>query len=972
MQPNARKARGGRENKEEEKDDATFTTIGKSLGDVISKAKQPTFGFDKSSGVKIAGAISNPLQSTLKELSPLHKEYAEMVKVSTTFHKQGLDAAKKRLNEFNKGYTLDTDLTNDNYAVIKKPNGKAIVAFRGTDPKAKIQSGLGKGFNEPLQWIALQVGTEEMFDDHKLEPIKRKLLSKYRPDQIEQITGYSMGAVKAHRLGDMLGVDTHLYNPFLGKKFFENPKTPNTTHQIIRTTEDPASAVRVFKNKKMPKNVKVESVDPITTVKMTVKKIHSQAKTDLQAFNAADNHSLEQFTSDGDRNSLQRDLDDQIKSRVNKFQDQTRGLSANSAEYQRLQEQMHAELKPTIQLSSQENKPLTSRAKMFNSLKPSSVITALAGVAGGAGVDKLISSIESASGIPIDDHITTAVEGGLGALPQETVAKFLGGKINFARSIRSGVTGALAQEVTAEATSSLLQTLGADQASAEIVSQTLGGGVGGAVTAGGGALARQVGIRLAARAAAFTGGEFAGVAMGAELGSFVPGFGTLIGAGIGALVSLGFAIFDHESRKNAPISMEEHNYIYGLRETLAGGADIEEILNEIDDDMERDRLRTFINDSGYQASLGDIRLNRQVDERDRIRHGATNEEIARLNVFIDSEIPGWQSMTNKQRNEAFQRVATDPRNIGFIHQFSKIPVWDENASNRTVDGFGLANYGTFTTTATVIYKAQRDRARAVYINSPEYLGRQEHLSWLTELLGNDPDFVGSASTTDANRRVYELLSEMANGTGSDAQIAEDFMTNPAYAGMVPQFDDSGDMILQNHSDGILITTGSNRGVRPPAPVPSRLYQDVLTARSGSKGIVAKFINRDQEIQQMLASGDIDGINDRIRTMFAERAGQRAFGDAVTYDDPELPQFDEKGQLIYQRYSEPKPTGQVAQAAPSQHPHPAAPAPRPQRPRASEPGQSFPGNPHPGVVRGQGISRAAEPRNVGSQGWSNAP
>ena len=916
-----------KKDKKEKEDDATFATVGKSLGDVISKSKQPTFGFDKSSGVKIAGAISNPLQSTLKELSPLHKEYAEMVKVSTTFHKQGLEAAKKRLNEFNKGYTLDTDLTNDNYAVITKPDGKAIVAFRGTDPKAKIRSGLGKGIAyEPLQWIALQVGTEEIFDDHKLEPIKKKLLSKYRPDQIEHITGYSMGAVKAHRLGDMLGVDTHLYNPFLGKKFFENPKTPNTTHQIIRTTEDPASAVRVFKSKKMPKNVKVESIDPITTVKMTVKKIHSQAKTDLQAFNAADNHSLEQFTSDGDRNSLQRDLDDQIKSRVNKFQDQTRGLSANSAEYQRLQEQMHAELKPTIQLSSQENKPLTSRAKMFNSLKPSSVITALAGVAGGAGVDKLISGIESASGIPIDDHITTAVEGGLGALPQETVAKFLGGKINFARSVRSGVTGALAQQVTAEATSSLLQTLGADQASAEIVSQTLGGGVGGAVTAGGGALARQLAIRLAARAAAFTGGEFAGIAAGAELGSIIPGFGTIIGAGIGALVSLGFAIFDRESQKNAPITMEENNYIFGLRETLASGADVEEILKDIDNDLERDRLRTFINDSGYQASLGNIRLNRQVEERDRMAHGATNEEIARLNMFIDSEVPGWESMTNKQRNEAFQRVATDPRNIGFIHQFSKIPVWDENASSRTVDGFGLANYGTFTTTATVIYKAQRDRAREEYINSPEYIGRQEHLSWLTEKLDNDPDFVGSLSTTDANRRVYELLNSLANGTGPDAQIAEDFMTNPAYGGMIPQFDDSGDMILQNHSDGILISSG-NSEQPPPVPVPENLYQDILSARSGSKGIVAKFVNRDSEIQQMIASGDIDGINDRIRTLFTERSSVRAFGDAVIYDDAELPQFNEDGNLVYQRMSEPKPTNHQTpntEPTPQEEPTPTEP------------------------------------------------
>ena len=911
----------------DKEDDATFATVGKSLGDVISKAKQPTFGFDKSSGVKIAAAISNPLQSTLKELSPLHREYAEMVKISTVFHKQGPEAAKKRLNEFNKGYTLDTDLTNDNYAVVKKPDGKIIVAFRGTDPKAKIKSGLGKGIAyEPLQWIALQVGTEEIFDDHKLEPIKKKLLSKYRPDQIEQITGYSMGAVKAHRLGDMLGVGTHLYNPFLGKKFFENPKTPNTKHQIIRTTEDAASAIRVFKNKKMPKNVKVESVDPITTVKMTVKKIHSQAKTDLQAFNAADNHSLEQFTSDGDRSSLQRDLDDQIKSRVNKFQDQTRGLSANSAEYQRLQEQMIDDLKPTLKLSSQENKPLTSRAKMFNSLKPSSVITALAGVAGGAGVDKLISGIESASGIPIDDHITTAVEGGLGALPQETVAKFLGGKINFARSIRSGVTGALAQQVTAEATSSLLQTLGADQASAEIVSQTLGGGVGGAVTAGGGALARQLAIRLAARAAAFTGGEFAGIAMGAELGSFIPGFGTLIGAGIGALVSLGFAIFDHESRKNAPVTMEENNYIFGLRETLASGADVEEILKDIDDDLERDRLRTFINDPGYQASLGAIRLNRQVDERDRIAHGATNQEIARLNMFIDSEMPGWESMTNKQRNEEFQKVASDPRNIGFIHQFSKIPVWDENASSQTVDGFGLAWYGTMETTATVIYKAQRDRAREEYIRSPEYIGRQEHLSWLTEKLDNDPDFVGSLSTTDANRRVYELLNSLANGTGSDAQIAEDFMTNPAYAGMIPQFDDSGDMILQNHSDGILISSG-NSEQPPPLPVPENLYQDILSARSGSKGIVAKFVNKDSEIQQMIASGDIDGINDRIRTLFTERSSVRAFGDAAIYDDPELPQFNEDGNLVYQRMSEPKPTNhQTPNTEPTPQEEPTPPEP----------------------------------------------
>ena len=365
---------------DERDQDANFATIGKSLGDVISKAKQPRLTFDSfsaSSGVKIAGAFSNPLQASMKGLTPRMKEMAEMIKVSTIFHKEGLESAKKRLRQFNKGYLLDTELTTDAYAVIQKPNGKVIVSFRGTDPHAKIQSGLGKGRAEPLMWLPIQAGKEDIFDQHKLAPIKEALLAKYRPDQIEHITGYSMGATKAHRLGDMMGKDTHLFNPFIGKKFFDTPNTPNTKHQIVRTTEDLASSLRVFKNKRMPKNVKVDSIDPINTVKMAAKNIHSRAKTDLQSFNLLDNHNLEHFTADGDRSSLLRDINEQIDIRVNKFEEETRGLSKNSNEFRQRKEQMIEDLRPTMALAGQETEITTSRSKMFNSLKPSSVITAL-------------------------------------------------------------------------------------------------------------------------------------------------------------------------------------------------------------------------------------------------------------------------------------------------------------------------------------------------------------------------------------------------------------------------------------------------------------------------------------------------------------------------------------------------------------------------------------------------------------------
>ena len=505
-----------KEEKEEEKKDSDQVTttakklgeLGKSAMDVIKKAKEPHFTFDKSTGAKIAGMIDNPLKASINELSPIAKEYAEIVKISTLIHKEGMFPAKRRLTKTYPGYTIDEELSTDHYAVVKKPNGKIVIGFRGTDPTNTIKSGIGKGMWESVQWLFIQGGQEQnLFDEHKLVPIKNKILSKYTPDQIEHISGYSMGATKAHRLGDMMGVETHLFNPFLGKNFFEKPLTPNTKHQIIRTTEDIASALRVFKNRKMPKNVKVDSIDPIQTVKMTAKKIRSQVATDLQAFNLLDNHNLEHFTSDGDRTNLQYKIDDSIRERVRQFEISTRGLTRDSPEFQQLKETMIEDLKPTMELSKQETHNISTRAKLFNNLKPSNIVTALAGVGGGAGVDSFIQSVESATGVDIDDHITTAVSGGLGALPETTVAKFLGGKVNFARALTGGIAGAVAQELTTEGTDAALRAAGVPKETSMIVSQTVGGGVGGAVTAGGTALARQIGLRLAARAAGMVGAE---------------------------------------------------------------------------------------------------------------------------------------------------------------------------------------------------------------------------------------------------------------------------------------------------------------------------------------------------------------------------------------------------------------------------------------------------------------------------------
>jgi hypothetical protein len=909
--------------KEDDKDDeGTFATakkVGTAAKDVYDAASKVTFSFDRNSGVKLAGMIDNPLEASLKQLSPAMKEYAEMIKVSTELHKYGVDTAIKRLKTNHSDYELDVVNSTDHYAIIKKPNGKVIVAFRGTDPKNRIKSGLGKGAKEPWMWIAMQGGKEDIFEEHKMNKIKDKILKKYRPEQIEQITGYSMGASKAKILGDLLGIDTHLYNPFIGKKFYDTT-TPNTKHQIVRTTEDLASTIRfLVKPQKMPDNVKVESIDPINTVKMAAKKIHSAAKTDLQSFNLLDNHNLEHFTGDGDRSYLLKELNDQIIKRNNQFHDDTRGLSKNSEEYNRLREQLITELEPTLKLASQETQIVSSRSKMFKTFKPSNIVTALAGIGGGAAVDNLINEIESATGIPIDDHITTALSGGLGALPQETVAKYFGGHVNFAKAVTGGIGGAVAQQLTAEASNAALQSFGMDVESAEIVSQTLGGGVGGMVTAGGGALVRHIALRIAARIAALGATEAITTTIGAEIGSIVPGFGTLVGAGIGALVSAGFAIFDLEMRIHAPVSDDENEFLQNSLEYMANGGDISTLLAGIDDGVEKDRLRNFINSSEYTAAIEVEKSSEYF--RDRI--GASLQDIRGLETYLDENVPDFFNQTGREKNRIIRDLASDPANHEYFRHFRTLPVFDENPSpyaymqnNNFMAGalFGRMTADWNTPASAIIYRGRSEKSRIRYLNSDEYKSKQEHITWLNDKIMNDDIFNSAENLNAANARIFEMITDLAQEQTADGTIARDFGMNGYYHDLIPQFDSEGTMTTRDYQDGPYSSRSGGENFEPePVSVATEDYQTIIEEPDGTRQTTGNMINNDQQIQDMLISGDIDGINRRIREIFEENKNTRAFEDVISYDDAELPQFTDDGRLVYQKISDPSPTDSIEQS-----------------------------------------------------------
>ena len=101
-------------------------------------------------------------------------------------------------------------------------------------------------------------------------------------------------------------------------------------------------------------------------------------------------------------------------------------------------------------------------------------------------------------------------------------------------------------------------------------------------------------------------------------------------------------------------------------------------------------------------------------------------------------------------------------------------------------------------------------------------------------------------------------------------------------------------------------------------MPTNTYQDA----------VLNTISLDPRVKKLIAAGDAHGINKRIREIYNERQNQNAFGEVIQYGSATMPQFNTKGEIVYQKYSDATPTTQQAKAVKQQSRPASAPAPAP--------------------------------------------
>ena len=153
---------------------------------------------------------------------------------------------------------IDTELSTPDSLVIKKPNGKVEIAYRGTQLS-------GKPSLEDISTDAsIAVGADRDTPQFKRADDQIKsAFEKYGRENVESLTGYSLGGTKALSMGQKYGIESTTFNPFIGPRLARGVNTTEATHNIIRTTTDFASTGLIVSKDRNLANWNVKSLRPI-------------------------------------------------------------------------------------------------------------------------------------------------------------------------------------------------------------------------------------------------------------------------------------------------------------------------------------------------------------------------------------------------------------------------------------------------------------------------------------------------------------------------------------------------------------------------------------------------------------------------------------------------------------------------------------------------------------------------------------
>ncbi len=849
---------------------------------------------NKFTAISAGQTFSNPLEASISEMPLQARQRAELVKTSSVLKSDGLEAAAKRMATNSPKYEfLPTASTPDYIAVRNKMSGKIEIAFRGTDPTAKITSGYGKGLPEPAMWPSiLATGNEgKVFDQHKLEDIIKSLRrAGIKSTDISHVSGYSMGGTKAHRLGDMLGVETTLLNPFVGKNFFSKPTHPNVKHKIYRTTEDIATAQGFVRNK-IPSNVTVDSIDPIAVLSEKTKGLKGIAE-DVVAL-----HDLDHFVEEGNRNSEIRTAQEAMDARVEKYQQERAGLPK---ERQRiLQNEMLSDIEPHMKVLGNQVKKFKARTGfMKGTIKFGRT---MGGAGGGFVASQGTEAILNEMGVH-DPYIHAGAAGAAAGAADVGIMRALGGASSLANlrsAIFSGGTSALLQEGTSQALNAALLAAGVDPDTAGVISQGTGGAVG-----GGSSVAIPMAIKRAGSMMAQNASRMAAIGeTGTELTPLLEE-----GLAEAALETTGETILETgaeaaleaageaAAEATAEVALEAAGE--AAVEATLGGVTATNWWNPVGWIAGAALLGTIISGGVRIAQIATrpgqpviLHPTRNPDIDNAIKE---NEEIKKLIQDFNATQDRSEEVLTKLRQDVEAAASRDPRvpsNYGYA---AHILAATEDNKDDIVHSFDYTKIpnNVRSMTADQYYKAQGDaKLHKDHFMEFTYLNEEQKL---------------------------KIISDVEAHYGSDFKSNLDNNTTNNLLAAALDVDQYKDHITKSYRDSV---------IAPLFREQRRLHEQQQAIQRGieeynkGEGLIikvhekfAEFLRTDPQVKEFVDNGDINGLNMFLHAApFNSNITGTIYDSLLTSDNrielrtalqTNLPQFDASGNISYIKYGDP--------------------------------------------------------------------
>jgi hypothetical protein len=202
-------------------------------------------------------------------------------------HDDDFETAQEHLDKISMegGGVIDKELSTPESLVIQKPNGKVEIAYRGTQLTGK------PNLEDIYTDATIAVGADRTTRQFEAaEDQIQKTINKYGRENLDHLTGYSLGGTKALSMGQKFNIESTTYNPFIGERLARGINNTTAKHNILRTTTDFASTGLMVSADRNHANWNVESIRPL-----------AENEHLIPVLETYDGHRLNNFTSNKGR-----------------------------------------------------------------------------------------------------------------------------------------------------------------------------------------------------------------------------------------------------------------------------------------------------------------------------------------------------------------------------------------------------------------------------------------------------------------------------------------------------------------------------------------------------------------------------------------------------------------------------------------------------------------------------------------------